>query len=732
MAKAFELLSDTQKKEFWAALALKYTKSISPRLLRKLGASYGSFYAVFSALTNSSLENPQSEKFRLSPACRSELKSEAWREEALKEWQQSKSFEGEVLLWTDYRYPVSLKRISDAPPFLYIRGDSSLLSKPTVAIVGSRKCHSLTVEKVKEISAELSSCGICVVSGFARGIDYAAHVSAMEHMGKSIAVFGCGIDVIYPKEHKNLYHEMHNKDALFISEFPPHSAPLAVNFPIRNRIITAISEGVLVAEAALKSGSLITARLALEHNKHVYVLEPHHENHSLGCHSLIADGAAQVKDAYDIIMDLAPNLVAEASTYEAEKSNSKEKEESESIFDTFSKEDFSEEKSLECEVFPFSSSSSIVSSCSSFSPFPKPKQEEFTREELTQEEFIKFTTEVEEEKRSYTQKRTSQHDFLAMWYGVANENDESGQNGQKGQGELKQTKQNEQAESDGHEEQSLVSQGTQISQAVRTKQESPAKQESQSVNNSNQSLDTVKKDSFFNTQDSETFFTAKGHYTDKVRFLLAREEMPSMKIDFSKQAKELMGKPSLHSISWAELAKPKKSKKKKSLELSKQEFSETPSSKKTREILKGSHTREKILAKKQNQNMRKEDENILVSSSSIETKDKMLQKFNVQSVHSQEVNRQALKSQDTKNQEVKTQEIELKKAELFSSLNDFEKAIVFILEKHQSLIPDELFSHLPEEYKDMRKILSQLMMLEIRKIVRRQAGNRYSLGENYV
>ncbi len=313
MKNIFDHLSKSMQEEFFAALALKQSKHLTPRLLRTLLIHYGSAYEIFCQATKKQdLQNYQDKKHKIPIQICQELKSNIWRDMALQEWQLSKKIEGDVILWTDYRYPLGLKQIIDAPPFFYVRGDISLLSAHSIAIVGSRKFHQASLEQTKKIAKELSACGICVVSGMAKGIDYAAHRGALEEVGSTIAVLGSGINHIYPIENTKLYHEISER-GLLISEFPLNSKPLSQNFPIRNRLVSGMSEAVLVAEAELRSGSLITARLALEQNRPVYVFAPLHENHSLGCQALIKDGAVKVNDALSIIADIAPNLEDKSS-----------------------------------------------------------------------------------------------------------------------------------------------------------------------------------------------------------------------------------------------------------------------------------------------------------------------------------------------------------------------------------------------------------------------------------
>lgn len=309
---------EEERKEFWAGLALKHCPELSPRFLAKLLRHYGSAYQAYSAIIDLRSVNIGLAGFdffargipsRLVYA----LRGGGWREKAQNEWQEAQKTDCDVILWSDYRYPLALKRIVDAPPFFYAKGNAGLLSCPGLAIVGSRKFHPRSLKKAGQIAGELSSVGITVVSGMALGIDQAAHRAALSEKGKTVAVLGTGINVIYPKQHKDLYYAI-AEQGLVISEFSPFMPALAQNFPIRNRLISGISEGVLIVEAELKSGSLITARLALEQNKNVYVCRPEHELHSLGCQKLIEEGALCIEDSRAVLADMVPYLMNEYET----------------------------------------------------------------------------------------------------------------------------------------------------------------------------------------------------------------------------------------------------------------------------------------------------------------------------------------------------------------------------------------------------------------------------------
>lgn len=200
-------------------------------------------------------------------------------------------------------YPAALLEIPDPPPFLYVKGELRDLD-PAVAIVGARRASSYGLLTTDRFARELSAHGVIVVSGMARGVDTAAHRGALEAGGRTVGVLGCGIDVIYPAENRRLFEAMAEKGAL-ISEFPMGTTPLAENFPRRNRIISGISRGVLVVEAAENSGSLITARYALDQGRDVFAV-PGNINFktSRGTNRLIKEGAKLVEEVADIIEEL--------------------------------------------------------------------------------------------------------------------------------------------------------------------------------------------------------------------------------------------------------------------------------------------------------------------------------------------------------------------------------------------------------------------------------------------
>lgn len=209
----------------------------------------------------------------------------------------------------DQAYPDLLREIPDPPALLYIKGDPAVLSLPQLAIVGSRNPTPGGMDNAKAFASVLAPAGLLVTSGLALGIDTAAHTGALEGGGSTIAVAGTGVDRIYPARNHALAHRIVEYGAL-VSEFPLATPPLRENFPRRNRIIAGLSLGTLVIEAALRSGSLITARLASEQGREVFAIPGSiHSPQAKGCHQLIRQGAKLVETATDIVEELGP-LVA--------------------------------------------------------------------------------------------------------------------------------------------------------------------------------------------------------------------------------------------------------------------------------------------------------------------------------------------------------------------------------------------------------------------------------------
>ena len=213
---------------------------------------------------------------------------------------------GNHLLTLDHpNYPPLLRQLPDPPPLLFVKGDPTLLGTPQLAIVGSRNPSPGGAETALEFGHHLSTCGLTITSGMALGIDAAAHQGALRGEGSTIAVMGTGLDRIYPARHRKLAHEIAERGAL-ISEFPIGTLPTRANFPRRNRIIAGLSLGTLVVEAAIHSGSLITARLAAEQGREVFAIPGSiHNPLTKGCHQLIREGAKLVETGNDILEELA-------------------------------------------------------------------------------------------------------------------------------------------------------------------------------------------------------------------------------------------------------------------------------------------------------------------------------------------------------------------------------------------------------------------------------------------
>lgn len=217
----------------------------------------------------------------------------------------------DVLTWDDPRYPARLKAISDPPPALYLRGDLQPADDFGVAVVGTRGLSNYGREAARAIAAGLAEAGVTVISGLARGIDAVAHRAALDAGGRTLAVLGCGVDVIYPWENRHLAADVIHCGAL-LSEYALGVQPEASNFPPRNRIVSGLSRGVLVVEAGEQSGALITARFAAEQGRDVFAVPGSiFARNSAGSHRLIRDGATPVTCANDILEALNLERVEE-------------------------------------------------------------------------------------------------------------------------------------------------------------------------------------------------------------------------------------------------------------------------------------------------------------------------------------------------------------------------------------------------------------------------------------
>lgn len=208
-------------------------------------------------------------------------------------------------MWDQPDYPALLGEISDAPPLLFVAGDRAILEKPQLAMVGSRRASRPGMDTATAFSRSLASAGFVITSGLALGIDAAAHQAALDVGGHTIGVLGTGLEKFYPQRNRRLADAMIASGSAVVSEFPLDAGPTASNFPRRNRIISGLSLGVLVVEASVASGSLITARLAAEQGREVYAIPGsiHHPG-AKGCHQLIRDGATLVETIEHILEGL--------------------------------------------------------------------------------------------------------------------------------------------------------------------------------------------------------------------------------------------------------------------------------------------------------------------------------------------------------------------------------------------------------------------------------------------
>ena len=296
---------DSQELKAWLRLTL--TPGVGNTTARKLLTAFGSAPAIFEQ-SSSTLQKLGSDK--LASTLRGEPPSLASQLQMTLDWLQSGD-DRRVAVLGDAAYPSALLNIEDPPLMLYMLGSLAAHTEEatkkiatSLAIVGSRNPTPQGESNARQFAKAFGSAGICVVSGLALGIDGAAHDGAMLGGGDTIAVVGTGLDRVYPKKHLGLAHRI-ARQGMIISEFPLGTPPLTANFPKRNRIISGLSRGTLVVEAALQSGSLITARLAAEQGKEVFAIPGSiHSPQSRGCHALIKQGAKLVEVAQDVLEEL--------------------------------------------------------------------------------------------------------------------------------------------------------------------------------------------------------------------------------------------------------------------------------------------------------------------------------------------------------------------------------------------------------------------------------------------
>jgi len=221
-----------------------------------------------------------------------------------------KDEQNHIVTLGDSDYPQALLNITDPPLLLYVKGRLELLNHTALAVVGSRNATPQGNHNAEEFARTLSDAGLSIISGMAHGIDASAHRGALRGLSSTIAVVGTGLDKVYPAANRDLAHAI-ARQGVMISEFPLGTPPIASNFPRRNRIISGMSIGCLVVEASLQSGSLITARLAMEQGRDVFAIPGSiHSPQSRGCHALIKQGAKLVEATRDILEELAGLLAA--------------------------------------------------------------------------------------------------------------------------------------------------------------------------------------------------------------------------------------------------------------------------------------------------------------------------------------------------------------------------------------------------------------------------------------
>jgi len=228
---------------------------------------------------------------------------------AEEELEQLERFGGKALCLADENYPKLLRQINRSPVVLYTVGQQELFDCPCVAIVGSRAATTYGRQSSYRLAENLASRSVTVVSGLALGIDTQAHAGSLSVSGSTIAVLGCGLDVVYPYQNRKLYEQI-RADGLLVSEYPLHTRPDGFRFPARNRIIAGLSLGVVIVEAARKSGSLITASMALEEGREIFAVPGRIDSFkSAGTHWLLQQGAKLVQSVDDIFEELAPGLI---------------------------------------------------------------------------------------------------------------------------------------------------------------------------------------------------------------------------------------------------------------------------------------------------------------------------------------------------------------------------------------------------------------------------------------
>lgn len=287
-------------------IALNMTPGVGPRAATKLLERFGSANAIFHA------RRTELESLRIKPTTIESIIKREFFDTAETELKRVKEIGGDVLILDDGSYPALLREIDDPPPVLYVKGDwQACFEQPGVGVIGSRMCSTYGENASEMLSRDLASRGVTVVSGLARGIDTAAHRGAIRAQGRTVGVMGTGIDTVYPKENTNLAREILANGGCLVTQFPLGTPPLKDNFPYRNRIISGLSLGVLIVEASERSGSLITARLAMEQNREIMAVPGNiTSGNSFGTNYLIKSGAKLVQQWQDVVAELPSEISA--------------------------------------------------------------------------------------------------------------------------------------------------------------------------------------------------------------------------------------------------------------------------------------------------------------------------------------------------------------------------------------------------------------------------------------
>ena len=291
-------MNNNEELQHWLRLSL--TEGVGPQTARELLGYFGLPDTIFSA-GFPALQKRVPEK--LAHALSGPI-SEAMQAQITKTLEWAGQPGNAVLTLADAAYPQALLTISDPPVLLYAKGRIGLLNGSAIAIVGSRNATMQGMQNADQFAQRLGQANLTIISGLALGIDAAAHAGALSMPGSTVAIVGTGLDIVYPARHRDLAHKIADQGCL-LSEYPLGTPAIAANFPRRNRLISGLALGVLVVEAAAQSGSLITARSALEQGRDVFAIPGSiHSPLSKGCHQLIRQGAKLVESAQDILEEL--------------------------------------------------------------------------------------------------------------------------------------------------------------------------------------------------------------------------------------------------------------------------------------------------------------------------------------------------------------------------------------------------------------------------------------------